>query len=105
MQRRSGQLIFSPGDLCKFLESPFASWMDRLRVERPGTEIPDEDAPEMKLLAGMGQKHEKRHLAALRAAGKSIWEPPRELDSFEVSGLAHEITARLRAGSVPDVSA
>jgi NitT/TauT family transport system ATP-binding protein len=38
-----------------------------------------------------------------------IWdveiERPRELDSFEVSGLAHEITARLRAGSVPDVSA
>jgi NitT/TauT family transport system ATP-binding protein len=38
-----------------------------------------------------------------------IWdveiERPRELDSFEVSGLAHEITTRLRAGSVPDVSA
>jgi NitT/TauT family transport system ATP-binding protein len=27
---------------------------------------------------------------------------PRELDSFEVSGLAHEITARLRAGAVSD---
>ncbi|MFZ0129450.1 MAG: ABC transporter ATP-binding protein [Candidatus Dormiibacterota bacterium] len=27
---------------------------------------------------------------------------PRELDSFEVSGLAHEITARLRAGAVGD---
>ncbi len=33
-----------------------------------------------------------------------IWDVdiqrPRELDSFEVSGLAHEITTRLRAGSV-----
>jgi NitT/TauT family transport system ATP-binding protein len=33
-----------------------------------------------------------------------IWDVdivrPRELDSFEVSGLAHEITARLRAGAV-----
>ncbi len=33
-----------------------------------------------------------------------IWdaeiERPRELDSFEVSGLAHEITTRLRAGAV-----
>jgi NitT/TauT family transport system ATP-binding protein len=33
-----------------------------------------------------------------------IWdveiERPRELDSFEVSGLAHEITVRLRAGAV-----
>jgi NitT/TauT family transport system ATP-binding protein len=27
---------------------------------------------------------------------------PRELDSFEVSGLAHEITERLRAGAVTD---
>jgi NitT/TauT family transport system ATP-binding protein len=27
---------------------------------------------------------------------------PRELDSFEVSGLAHEITTRLRAGAVRD---
>ena len=83
MQRRSGQLIFSPGDLCRFFESPFASWMDRLRVERPGAEVPDEDAPERKLLARMGQEHEERYLAALRAAGKKIWEPPRELDSFE----------------------
>jgi NitT/TauT family transport system ATP-binding protein len=35
-----------------------------------------------------------------------IWDVdivrPRELDSFEVSGLAHEITAQLRAGAVID---
>jgi NitT/TauT family transport system ATP-binding protein len=35
-----------------------------------------------------------------------IWDVdivrPRELDSFEVSGLAHEITGRLRAGAVGD---
>jgi NitT/TauT family transport system ATP-binding protein len=35
-----------------------------------------------------------------------IWDVditrPRELDSFEVSGLAHEITARLRAGAATD---
>ena len=96
MQRRAGQLIFSPGDLCRFFESPFASWMDRLRVERPGTEEPDEGAPELKLLADMGKEHEKRHLAALRAAGKSVWEPPSELDTFE---RRHEATlAAMRAG-------
>jgi NitT/TauT family transport system ATP-binding protein len=35
-----------------------------------------------------------------------IWDVdivrPRELDSFEVAGLAHEITAQLRAGAVID---
>ena len=96
MQRRSGQLIFSPGDLCRFFESAFTSWMDRLRVERPGTEVPDEDEPERKLLAGMGQEHEKRHLAVLRAAGRNIWEPPGELDTF---ARRHEATlAAMRAG-------
>jgi len=96
MQRRSGQLIFSPGDLCTFFESPFTSWMDRLRIERPGTEEPDEDAPELKLLAGMGQEHEKRHLAALRSAGKSVWELPGDLESSE---QRHEATlAAMRAG-------
>ena len=96
MQRRSGQLIFSPGDLCRFFESPFASWMDRLRVERPGAEVPDEGAPELKLLADMGMAHEQRHLAALRAAGKNVWEPPSDLDTFE---RRHEATvAAMRAG-------
>ena len=96
MQRRSGQLIFSPGDLCRFFESPFASWMDRLRVERPGTEVPDEGAPELRLLADMGKEHEKRHLAALCASGKNVWEPPSDLDTFE---RRHEVTfAAMRAG-------
>ena len=96
MQRRSGQLIFSPGDLCRFFESPFASWMDRFRVERPGAEVPDEVAPDQKLLAGIGQEHEKRHLTALRAAGRRIWEVPGALDSSE---RRQEATlAAMRAG-------
>jgi uncharacterized protein len=82
MQRRDGHLVYSPGDLCRFFESPFVSWMDRLRVERPGTVEPDEPEAEQRLLAERGAEHERRHLDALRAAGKRVWEPPANLLSF-----------------------
>jgi uncharacterized protein len=82
MQRRSGQLIFSPGDLCTFFESPFASWMDRLRIERPDGDPPDDDAPERKLLASRGIAHERRYVESLRAKGKRVWELPGDLESF-----------------------
>ena len=39
-----------------------------------------------------------RDLVVLRGPGTSRFHRPRELDSFEVSGLAHEITTQLRAG-------
>ena len=32
----SGQLVFSPSDLVRYLASPFASWMDRYSLENPG---------------------------------------------------------------------
>ncbi len=96
MHRRGGRLVFSPGDLCRFYESPFASWMDRLELERPGLQVPDEVAPELKLLAEMGTAHETRHLETLRAAGKRVWMPPSALRSFDEK---HEATlGAMRAG-------
>ncbi len=89
MQKRSGQLVFSPTDICRFYESPFASWMDRSRLERPGTEAPQGDPPQQKLLAAMGMKHERHHVATVRAKGRSVWEPPSGLESFDEK---HEAT-------------
>ena len=35
MQNKNGNLLFSPTDLIRFMESPFASWMERLHLEVP----------------------------------------------------------------------
>src|SRR5262249_4703026 len=55
-------------------ESPFASWMDRLVVDRPGSDgitLPATD-PQLALAAAKGQEHERAVLEALRSAGKDI---------------------------------
>jgi hypothetical protein len=42
MKNDQGQLLFSPSDLTEFMESEFASWMSRLRIEHPGRIAPKE---------------------------------------------------------------
>ena len=58
MQKVAGKLIYSPSDLVNYLKSPFASWMDRLLVERPGAEKPDPDTEENRLIAAKGDDHD-----------------------------------------------
>ncbi len=64
----SNQLIYSPSDLVLFMRSPFASWMDRLAIDKPdltaGIEI-DQD-PMMMLLSDKGNIHELEFLNALK---------------------------------------
>ena len=43
MRIRRGQLLFSPSDLTEFMESEFASWMSRLRLEHPSRVPPKEE--------------------------------------------------------------
>jgi predicted RecB family nuclease len=96
MQKRSGHIIFSPTDINRFFESPFASWMDRFHLERPGVLTPDATDEEQQLLANMGTAHEGRHLETLRAAGKDVWEPPTGAESFDAK---HQATVEaMRAG-------
>ncbi len=59
MYKSKQQLIFSPSDLTVFLDSPFASWMERARIEDPEFAInQDNDDPLMSLLASKGIEHE-----------------------------------------------
>ncbi|MCA9095837.1 MAG: hypothetical protein KDA68_20300 [Planctomycetaceae bacterium] len=87
-------LRFSPSDLVTFLDSEFASWMDRWHVlqrSRPngakkqsnsdsalvlnGVECQrDEDDEESRLIAQKGQEHEQKFLIGLRQAGYEIAE-------------------------------
>jgi predicted RecB family nuclease len=82
MRKHDAKLIFSPSDLNVFFESPFASWMDRYKLERPGELTPDPRAAEMALLADMGNAHEREHLAHLQST-RAVWEPPSDLRTFE----------------------
>lgn len=84
-------LVFSPSDLVVYLDSAFASWMDRWHVSQgaiPNGEatapLPlllngvecqrDEDDEESRLIARKGQEHEQKFLEKLRQTGCEIAE-------------------------------
>jgi predicted RecB family nuclease len=94
-ESESGNLKFSPSDLTVFLETEFASWMDRWHIEHwkghqkvtsedglpigltlPGSEecAPNEKDEQLELLAAKGLEHEEAFLERLRADGHEIAE-------------------------------
>jgi hypothetical protein len=59
-------LIYSPSDLVRYVESPFASWMARHRAEFPDSGIEkDSKDPLLSYLADKGIEHEARFLKTL----------------------------------------
>ena len=58
MAIEDGIIVFSPSDLTGFMESPFASWMDRLYLEFPDRYMPDEVSDGLQLYADAGITHE-----------------------------------------------
>jgi predicted RecB family nuclease len=71
-RKQSGDLQYSPTDLIRFMESPFASWMDRFDLEYPGQKQRDEESEDLKLIAEAGNKHEDSFLKQLTAEGKDV---------------------------------
>ncbi len=59
------------------MESPFASWMERLRLEDPARAIPDKKSDDVELIAKTGDKHEARFLQSLVDAGRDIVSIPK----------------------------
>src|SRR5262249_31719647 len=74
MYKLNGQLIFSPSDLIVFMESDFASWMDRFHLEFPGEITPDESDETMKLLQQRGGQHESDYLKLQKRSDKRVCE-------------------------------
>jgi predicted RecB family nuclease len=70
----TGQLLYSPSDLVRYLASPFASWMDRYFLEHPDAITPDERSAEDRLIAETGQAHEQTVLTDLKAAEAGVIE-------------------------------
>ncbi|MEO2018333.1 MAG: helicase, partial [Fuerstiella sp.] len=68
------ELVYSPSDLILFVQSPFACWMERLRLVRPDIAVRDEPSEELMLIAKTGELHEAAYLQSLRDANHDICE-------------------------------
>jgi uncharacterized protein len=85
MRKTGSSIIYSPSDLLTFLESPFASWMDRQRLEAPDRATPDPDDAESELWASKGRAHEAAMLDRLRAEHGSVWMPAEGADPVDAT--------------------
>ncbi|MFN8658896.1 MAG: TM0106 family RecB-like putative nuclease [Candidatus Obscuribacterales bacterium] len=91
----TGRLIYSPSDLIVFMESEFASWMDRYSREAPEqTEFSrDETDAALELLQKMGIEHERKYLEQLRAADNDICV----IDATNSTTFAHAAAQTIEA--------
>lgn len=89
MYKQARNLTFSPSDLTLYMESPFASWMERFAIECPD-KAPIKDGADamMDLLQGKGGEHEHEVLLGLEKEGLSI---------ANIEGAADKVAATLDA--------
>jgi uncharacterized protein len=73
MQSNEYGVLLSASDLTRFSGCAHATTLDLARL-RGGGPVPGEDSEDARLLQRHGDAHEARHLAALRAAGRSVVE-------------------------------
>jgi uncharacterized protein len=71
MQRRNGDLVFSPSDLHDFLECEHLTALE-LALARGELRRHGRESPHAALVRRKGEAHERAHLAALEADGKRI---------------------------------
>ena len=95
MRKSQGTIIYSPTDLIRYMESPFASWMERLRLEDPTRATPDETSDDAELIAKTGDQHEERFLQSLRDSGRDIVAIPKS-DFQQASDLTRQAIAEGR---------
>lgn len=75
MKNQQVSILYSPTDLIRFMESPFASWMERLHLEEPTRAIPDEKTDDAELIAKTCDQHEERFLRSPSDEGSDIALP------------------------------
>ena len=93
MKKQSGSLIYSPSDLVRYFASPFASWMDRYRLEKPGEVTPDEETEDQRLIAETGNEHERNVLTELKLSEPGL----HEIANRDFSAARAETVAALAA--------
>jgi uncharacterized protein len=97
MQRRNGNLLFSPSDLNHFLECEHLTALD-LAVARGQLVRPTLDDPQRELIARKGDEHEAQYLASLHAAGETIATVDLGDDSWDFERGAADTLAAMRSG-------
>jgi len=66
-------IVYSPSDLCRFMSSPFASWMERYSIEAPDHNyVRDETDAMLALLQDKGETHEAGLLDEFIKQGRDI---------------------------------
>ena len=75
MQLKDGKYFFSPSDLTCFMDSPFASWMDRFAMEFPSI-VPKKDPEDAlkSVLQAKGFTHEDEQESIFRDQGLSVFK-------------------------------
>ncbi|GAA0305650.1 TM0106 family RecB-like putative nuclease [Psychrosphaera haliotis] len=73
MKKVNGKLIFSPSDLTEYLDSPFASWMNRFKLEFP-KQAPEKDKDDAltKSMQQRGYTHENNLIKGFEDQGKKV---------------------------------
>lgn len=105
MKRISGELIYSPSDLVRYLESPFSSWVERYHLEHPGALVPDELSEDAELIMKTGEIHEQAILEQFRGSVDDLCEIARDghstVDVREIIKQRHSIIyqAKLESGN------
>jgi len=78
MYLSSGQLVFSPSDLITFMESEYASAMERLKLEDDSiAELMDVEDVVLASLQRKGYDHEDAFTERLKTLGKDVLETKR----------------------------
>ena len=72
MRRLHDEILFSPSDIARFVESPFSIWMDRYALDHPGEIDRDAESDAAALLKRAGREHERRVLEKFRKQGRQI---------------------------------
>ena len=74
MQLKDGKYFFSPSDLTCFMDSPFASWMDRCAMESPSIAPKKDPEDALKsVLQAKGFTHEDEQESNFRDQGLSVF--------------------------------
>lgn len=68
------QKAYSPSKLIQFVESPFASWLQRQYAADSTAVTPDAKDPLVEVLARRGSEHEVAYLKKLRSEGREVVE-------------------------------
>lgn len=81
-KQRSGEIVYSPSDLVRYVASPFASWMDRYHLENPGAVTPNEVTDDAKLIAQTGPAGAILAKFGVRSCNRTFGESKRVASPF-----------------------